>query len=174
MVIGGTYRDALVRAASTGDIDVVLVDQRALDPRAMTGAGFAPVPREPDVWQYRWKDRVVRLEIAAVASSTERRGPFSIAFQHAEEATIEGVRVSVPRIEDYVILKLLAAISDRRRRGRDLLDVQYALEASGGRAPALSLPRLRGRLRTVYGVDGDRLKGAIALLRQVPKPRSSR
>jgi hypothetical protein len=33
--------------------------------------------------------------------------------------------VPVPRIEDYAILKLLAAAADVHRRTRDLADVQY-------------------------------------------------
>jgi predicted nucleotidyltransferase len=172
MVVGGTFRDVAVRAASTGDIDVVLVDRSEVDGDAMRTAGFSSVPGERHAWHYRWRDRTVRLEIAAIASSTVPSGPFSIAFQHAEQATIEGIRVTVPRIDDYVVLKLLAAASDRRRHSRDLADVQYAVEAAdGARARALTIPRIRARLRDLYGITGERLQALVELYRQVPRPR---
>ena len=175
MVIGGTFRDVVVRAASTGDIDVVLVDRKEMDGSAMRAAGFTPVASERHVWHYRWRDRTVRLEVAATASSTIPSGPFSIAFQHADEATIEGVRVPVPRIDDYVVLKLLAATADRRRHSRDLADVQYALEsADDTRAATLTVPRIRARLWDAYGVTGERLKTLTELYRQVPRPRPKR
>jgi len=96
-------------------------------------------------------------------------GPFSIAFQNASTARIEGTTVAVPRLEDYVILKLLAAMADRRRTARDLADIQYAFEAFPGDA-ALSVAALRARLRDVYGVRGQHAKDMVALLRQVPRP----
>jgi hypothetical protein len=117
----------------------------------------------------------VRLEVAAIASSTKPTGPFSLAFQNADEMIIEGIRATVPRIEDYVILKLLAASADRRRRARDLADVQYAIErAYPERADALAIPRIRARLRDVYGLGGERLKELVDLYRQVPRPRLRR
>jgi hypothetical protein len=112
----------------------------------------------------------VDVEVAALASSTEAAGPFSIAAQHAETTKIEGVKVTVPQVEDYVILKLLAAAADRRRVSRDLADVQYALEAFPDRK-SLSLVAVRGRLRDVYGITGIRLKDLTAMLRLVPRPR---
>lgn len=169
MVIGGTFRDIAVRAASTRDIDIVLVDRKELDPDLMTAAGFARVPGSPHAWRYHAKDRSVELQIAALASSSEPTGPFSVAFRHATKRLVEGMRVSVPRVEDYVILKLLAAASDRRRSGRDLLDVQYALQAFPARK-SLSVAALRARLRDLYGVTGEQLRDAVALLRQVPRP----
>src|SRR5213593_3837821 len=68
MVIGGTFRDIAVRAASTRDIDIVLVDQRDLDADMMRAAGFSPVPRVPHAWRYAARGRAVDLEIAATAS----------------------------------------------------------------------------------------------------------
>jgi len=172
MVIGGTFRDIAVRAASTGDIDVVLVDRPEMDAAAMRAAGFTPIPAERHAFEYHWRDRIVRLEVAALASSTAPTGPFSIAFQHAGDAVIEGIRVPVPRVEDYVVLKLFAASADRRRHNRDLADVQYAIEAASGEpADALSVPRIRARLRDLYGVSGDRLKAMVELYRMVPRPR---
>jgi len=171
MVIGGTFRDVAVRAASTRDIDVVLIDRSDVDAELMRAAGFAPVPRSPHAWRYCAGGRTVDLEIAALASSTDPAGPFSVAFAQAETATIEGMRVTVPRIEDYVILKLLAAASDRRRRARDLADVQYALEAfPARRRTSLSVAGIRARLRDLYEVQGQRLKDLVALFRQVPRP----
>jgi hypothetical protein len=74
----------------------------------------------------------------------------------------------VPRIEDYVILKLLAAVADRRRLTRDLTDVQYALVAfPEQKHPSLSIAALRARLRDLYGVRGQRLNEVVALLREV-------
>ena len=76
-----------------------------------------------------------------------------------------------PRIEDYVVLKLLAAAANRRRRARDLADVQGALEAFPERAAtSLSIAGVRARLRDVYAVQGQRLKTLVALFRQVPRP----
>ena len=171
LVIGGTFRDVAIRSASTRDIDVVLIDRKELDPETMRGAGFARVPGSPHAWRYRVGDRSVDLEVAAVASSTEPRGPFSVAFQHAQRKTIEGTRVAVPRVEDYVILKLCAAAGERRRRARDLVDVQHALEAFPKlTATVLSIPAIRARLRVLYGVRGEQLKDMIALLRQVWRP----
>jgi len=171
MVIGGTFRDVAVRAASTRDIDIVLIDQKDLAPELMAAAGFMRVPRAPYVWRYDAEGRTVDLEIAAVASSTEPAGPFSVAFQHAETAVVEGIEVALPRIEDFVILKLLAAAADRRRRARDLADVQAALEAFAGRAGTrLSVPTVRARLRDLYGLEGQRLKDVVEIFRQVPRP----
>jgi hypothetical protein len=170
MVIGGTFRDIAIRAASTRDIDVVLVDCAELPKVEMAGAGFRPVAGSKHAWRYgvRGQPRV-DLEVAAVASSTEAAGPFSIAYQHSRTARIEGMTVRVPRLDDFVILKLLAAAAETRRRSRDLTDVQYALEAFPDEAAsgALSVARLRARLRDVYGVGGERLKEAVALLRDV-------
>jgi predicted nucleotidyltransferase len=171
MVIGGTFRDVAVRAASTRDIDVVLIDQQELPEAAMRSAGFARIPRSPHAWRYGAGARPVDLEVAATASSREAGGPFSLAFQHAAIATIEGIEVRVPRIEDYVILKLLAAVADRRRRARDLTDVQYAIEAfADDPSKGLSVAALRARLRDLYGITGRQLKELVALLRQVPRP----
>jgi predicted nucleotidyltransferase len=173
MVIGGTFRDVAIRPASTRDIDVVLIDHKDVDPEIMEAAGFTPVPRSQHAWRYRAGARTVDLEIAAVASSSEPSGPFSIAFAQAETATIEGTRVTVPRVEDYVILKLLAASSDRRRHARDLADVQYTLEAFPARArTTLSVAAVRARLRDLYALRGQRLKDLVALFRQVPRPRA--
>lgn len=171
MVIGGTFRDVAVRATSTRDIDIVLVDRQELPAEAMRKAGFARVPRSLHAWRYIARGRTVDLEIAAIASSQARagepRGPFSVAYEHAQTTKIEGVRVPVPRIEDYVILKLLAAVADRRRLSRDLTDVQYALVAFPEQEhPSLSIPALRARLRDLYGVRGQRLNEVIALLRE--------
>ena len=171
MVIGGTFRDVVVRAASTRDLDSVLIGQPELPAALMREAGFRRVPGPRHAWRYRVGDRAVDLEVAAVASSAEAAGPFSVAFRHARTAVIEGTEVPVPRIEDYVILKLLAAAADRRRRARDLADVQYVFEAFRAEAAnVLSIPRLRARLRDLYGVSGARLKELVALLRQVPRP----
>lgn len=169
MVIGGTFRDVAVRAASTRDIDVVLVDQQKLPAELMRAAGFTRVPGSPYAWRYSARGRPVELQVAAVASSDEPpAGPFSVALRQAQTATIEGIKVAVPRIEDYVVLKLLAAVADRRRRARDFADVLDALEAfpdlAGG---TLSIPALRARLRDVYGIGGQQLKELVALLRQV-------
>jgi len=171
MVIGGTFRDIAVRAASTRDIDIVLVDQTELPTNAMRKAGFTPAPHSPHAWRYAARGRTVDLEIAAVASSrpdaSEPRGPFSVAYEHARTGKIEGVTVPVPRIEDYVILKLLAAVADRRRLTRDLADVQSALAAFPESAhPSLSIPALRARLRDLYGMRGSRLNELVALLRE--------
>lgn len=170
MVIGGTFRDVAIRAASTRDIDVVLIDCPSLPSEAMREAGFQRATRSAHAWRHRKSGRVVDVEVAAVASSTESAGPFSIAVQHAETTKIEGVKVTVPRVEDYVILKLLAAAADRRRTARDLADIQYALEAFPDRA-SLSVAAVRARLRDTYGITGSRLKDLIGLLRLVPRPR---
>jgi predicted nucleotidyltransferase len=171
MVIGGTFRDIAVRAASTRDIDIVLVDRQELPAQAMRKAGFTRLPRSPHVWRYATRGRTVDLEVAAVASSEssagEPSGPFSVAYEHAQTAKIEGVAVPVPRMEDYVILKLLAAVADRRRLTRDLADVQYALAAFPEAVhPSLSIPALRGRLRDLYGVRGPQLNEIVTLLRE--------
>src|SRR5438132_3140098 len=170
MVSGGTCRDSAVRTGSTRDIDIVLIDRKDLDPALMAGAGFTPAPRSAHVWRYDAEGRTVDLEIAAVASSTEPEGPFSVAFQHADTRVVEGIEVTVPRIEDFVILKLLAAVADRRRHARDLADVQSALETFAGRAGSrLSVPAVRARLRDLYGLQGQRLKDVIGMFREVAR-----
>jgi hypothetical protein len=170
MVIGGTFRDVAIRAASTRDIDVVLVDCPELPKEAMTHAGFRPVPGSKHAWRYHVRGQPdVDLEVAALASSTGAQGPFSIAYQYSRKARIERVTVRVPRLDDYVILKLLAASAELRRRSRDLTDVQYALEGFPEEAKdgALSIPSLRARMKDVYGLRGERLKELLAMLRQV-------
>jgi len=170
MVVGGTFRDVAIRSASTRDIDVVIVDTDRMDGEAMRAEGFAAVPGSPQAWRYRHRGRTVELEIAAIASSSAAQGPFSVAFQHAGSARIEGVRVRVPTVEDWVILKLLAAAADARRRARDLADVQWALEAYPDRvATSLSVAAIRGRLRRLYRLGGERLRDVVALLRAVPR-----
>ena len=115
--------------------------------------------------------RRARLEIAAVASSSTPAGPFSVAFADAESRKIEGVKVTVPRVEDYVILELLAALADRRRRARDLSDVQWGLERYADRIrTTLSIPRIRARLRDRYGSVDRRLAEIVAVYRSVPRP----
>jgi len=137
----------------------------------MAAEGFTRVAGSPHAWRYTSEGRTVDVEIAAVASSSEPAGPFSAAFKHGETRLVEGLRVSVPRIEDYVVLKLLAAAANRRRRARDLADVQGALEAFPERAAtSLSIAGVRARLRDVYAVQGQRLKTLVALFRQVPRP----
>ena len=82
-----------------------------------------------------------------------------MAFPHAQTTAIEGVKVAVPRIEDYVVLKLLAAAADLRRRSRDLADVQYAIEAFPDHAGGiLSVAGVRARLRDQYGITGAQLR----------------
>src|SRR5262245_53113775 len=76
MVIGGTFRDVAIRAASTRDIDVVLIDHPALPAAQMRQAGFRPVSGSPHAWRHASSGRVVDVEVAAVASSTEPAGPF--------------------------------------------------------------------------------------------------
>lgn len=169
MVIGGTFRDVAVRAASTRDIDVVLVDHSTLPADLMRQAGFRQVPGSRHAWHHESSGRVVEVQVAAVASSTEPAGPFSVAFQHARKTRIEGVETTVPRVEDYVILKLLAAVGDRRRTARDLADVQFALEAFPD-DPGLSLAALRARLRDLYGIRGQPLRDLVTVLRRVPRP----
>ncbi len=172
MVIGGTFRDVALRAASTHDIDIVLVDRKELDPAMMDEAGFVPVPGSPHAWRYSVRGRTVDLEVAATASSERPRGPFSVAYQHAETAKIEGLNVTVPCLEDYVILKLIAAAADRRRRGRDLADVRFAVEAHPRLAhSSLSVASVRKRLRELYGFEGERLKDLVALFRTVTRTR---
>lgn len=168
MVIGGTFRDVAIRAASTRDIDVVLVDCTDLPRAEMIRAGFRPVPGSRHAWRYRAAGQPdVDLEVAALASSTEATGPFSIAYQHSRRARIEGVTVRVPQIDDFVILKLLAAAADIRRHHRDLADVHAALAGNPEAATtgALTVARLRARLREVYRVGGNQLKELVALLR---------
>src|SRR6266852_1034109 len=103
MVIGGTFRHVAVRAASTRDIDIVLIDRQELPADVLRAAGFVPVPGARDAWRYTTRGRIVDLEVAAAASSRTAGGQFSIAFQQAERTGIAGIKVAVPRIEDYVI-----------------------------------------------------------------------
>jgi hypothetical protein len=79
------------------------------------------------------------------------------------------VKVAVPALEDYVVLKLLAAESNARRRGRDLLDIQYVLAAYPFDA-RLTIPAVRARLRDEYGETSERLKRLTALFRGVARP----
>ena len=170
MVIGGTFRDVAVRAASTRDIDIVLVDRAQLPKEEMARAGFRPVPGSKHAWQHHGRNQPrVDLEVAALASSTDVTGPFSIAYQHGRNVRIEGVTVRVPRLDDFVILKLLAASAEVRRRSRDLTDVQYTLEAYPEEAShgTLSVVQLRARMRDVYRFAGEQLKELVALLRLV-------
>lgn len=170
MVIGGTFRDIAVRVASTRDIDVVLIDAAAMPEPIMIDAGFVPLPGAAHAWRYERGRRPVEIQIAAVGSSTAAAGPFSVAFQHAARRRIEGCLVSVPRLEDFVILKLIAARAELRRRNRDLADVQAALEADPD-SPALRVAALRARMRDVYNFDAARVRALVTLLRQVPRPR---
>ncbi len=172
MLIGGTFRDVAVRAGSTRDIDIVLVDQDGLDRAWMSEVGFLPVQGIPHTWRYFVRGRPIDIEVTAVASSRDPRDPFSVAYQQADSMIIEGRRVEVPRIEDYVILKLCAAAADRRRRARDLADVQDALEAYPHLVKrSLSLAAIEARLREIYAMPPKRLKELIALLKRVPRPR---
>lgn len=140
----------------------------------MAAARFVPVPGTRHAWRWAARDgTTVEVQVAAVASSATARGPFSIAWQDAERRTIEGMRgVAVPRLDDWVILKLIAAHRDRRRRARDLADVQSAVEsADDGARERLAIPRLRARLRDRYGLPKEVLHDLVALFRGVPRPR---
>src|SRR6266404_3362069 len=75
MVIGGTFRDIAVRAGSTWDIDIVLIDRKHLAPELMAAAGFTRVPRAPYVWRYDPGGRTVDLEIAESPRRPSRKGP---------------------------------------------------------------------------------------------------
>jgi hypothetical protein len=92
-------------------------------------------------------------------------------LKEAVSRKIEGCEVLTPRLEDYVILKLLAAHSDVRRRNRDLADVQSTFFAYPDLcSTTLSIPSLRSRLRDLYGIEDGKLRSLTALLRQVPRP----
>lgn len=173
MLIGGTFRDVAIRASSTRDIDVVLIDREDVDDGEMRAAGFRRRRGTRYAWSYRARgNRVVEIEIAALASSSGSEGPFSVAARHAVTTTVEGTLVSVPTTEDYVALKLIAAAADRRRTARDLADVQFALEAHPDRAnDTLSVAGIRARLRDLYGIRGERLKEITSLFRAVPRQR---
>ncbi len=139
----------MVRAASTWHIDVVLVDREEIDPEIMLDAGFSPVPASRHAWEYESDGRAVRLEIAAVASSKQAAGPFSVALRHAERRTIAGAgRATSP------------TCSTRSKRSRS------------ARAGDLSVPAIRLRLRDAYGKRGPELKDLVALYRAVPRPGS--
>ena len=62
MVIGGTFRDVAVRAGSTWDIDIVLIDRKDLDTALMAGAGFTRAPRSPHVWRYEWQGTKKKMD----------------------------------------------------------------------------------------------------------------
>jgi antitoxin (DNA-binding transcriptional repressor) of toxin-antitoxin stability system len=169
MVVGGTFRDVAVRPSSTRDIDIVLVDRKGLPEDTMQEAGFERVPGSPHAWRFARRGTEVELQVAALASSRSLAGPFSVAFKEAVPRRIEGCEVLTPRIEDYVILKLLAANSDVRRRNRDLADVQSTLFAYPELcATTLSIASLRARLRDLYGFKDTKLRRLTAFLRQVP------
>jgi hypothetical protein len=171
MVVGGTFRDVAVRPASTRDIDIVLIDRKTLPEDVMESAGFRRVPGSPHAWCFARRGAEVELQVAALASSSARAGPFSVAIAQAVARTIEGRKVLTPRIEDYVILKLLAAAAEVRRRNRDLADVQSTFFSYRELcATTLSIPSLRARLRDLYGIKDARLRRLTALLRQVPRP----
>lgn len=171
MLIGGAFRDVAVRASSTRDLDVVLIDRAELDEAAMRAAGFERSPRSKHLWRYRTKTgRTVDLEVAAVASSTADEGPFSVAVRHATTRRVEGIDVPVPTVEDYVILKLIAAAADRRRSARDLVDVRSVFEAYPERLETtLSVPAIRARLRDEYGTRGRALTDLVAVYRRLPR-----
>jgi len=171
MVVGGTFRDVAVRASSTRDIDIVLVDRKELPEDAMHAAGFERIPASPHAWRFTRRGTEVELQVAALASSRSLAGPFSIAFKEAVPRKIEGCEVPTPRIEDFVILKLVAAHCDMLRRNRDLADIQSTLFAYPElSASTLSIPSLRARLRDLYGIKDTALRRLTALLRQVPRP----
>jgi hypothetical protein len=171
MVVGGTFRDIAVRPSSTRDIDIVLVDRKELPADLMQSAGFVRVPGSPHAWRFARRNVEVELQVAALASSRSLAGPFSGALKEAVSRKIEGCEVLTPRLEDYVILKLLAAHSDVRRRNRDLADVQSTFFAYPDLcSTTLSIPSLRSRLRDLYGIEDGKLRSLTALLRQVPRP----
>jgi predicted nucleotidyltransferase len=171
MVVGGTFRDVAVRPSSTRDIDIVRVDRKELPEEPMQSAGFVRVEGSPHAWRFTRRGAEVELQVAALASSRSLAGPFSIAFKEAVSRKIEGCEVMAPRIEDFVILKLLAANSEVRRRNRDLADVQSTFFAYAQLcSTTLSIASLRARLRDVYGIDGAKLRSLTTLLRQVPRP----
>ena len=177
MVIGGTFRDVAVRSASTRDIDVVLIDRKELDPETMKAAGFSRVSGSPHAWRYRIGNRIVDVEVAALASSTEPAGPFSVAFQHAERRRIEGLRAAVPRVDDYVILKTLrrgsrptpSGARSRRRTARaggvSRAGGDGALDPRRARAAARSV---RGAGRAAEGHAGATPAGPAACARLSP------
>jgi hypothetical protein len=69
-----------------------------------------------------------------------------------------------------VVLKLIAARADRRRQARDLLDVQFALEAYPELSKTtLAIPAIRSRLRELYGIRGENLRDLLALFRQASR-----
>jgi hypothetical protein len=171
MVVGGTFRDVAVRPSSTRDIDIVLVDRKELPEDLMRSAGFVRVPESPRAWRFARRGAEVELQVAALASSRSLAGPFSIAFTEAVSRKIEGREVLAPRIEDFVILKLLAAHAEVRRRNRDLADVQSTFFAYPQlSSTTLSIPSLRARLRDIFGIEGAKLRSLTTLLRQVPRP----
>ncbi len=134
----------------------------------MEEEGFRRVEGSRFSWRFLRGEKPVEVQIGAVASTGPAKGPFSIALAHAEEATIEGRRVLVPQIEDFVILKLLAVEAEPRRSYRDLGDIQMVLEAFPElRAGRLSVRGIRARLRSLYGISGPRLRGHAARFRAV-------
>jgi hypothetical protein len=74
MVIGGTFRDVAVRATSTRDIDIVLVDRKDVDERFMAEAKFVRLRGSRHAWRYEAGRRPVDLEIAAMPTRSSSRG----------------------------------------------------------------------------------------------------
>jgi hypothetical protein len=89
--------------------DGSLERRKELPEDIMESAGFSRVSGSPHAWRFARRGADVELQVAALAASSSRGGPFSVALEQAVSRKIEGQKVLTPRIEDYLILKLLAA-----------------------------------------------------------------
>ena len=163
MCIGGVAVIALGVPRFTADVDATVSAQR-VDPEAILAAlgRHDATPRVDRAVEFARRHQVVLLHHARSGVPIDISLawlPFETeAIQHARETDFAGVRIRVPRPDDLVVYKLVAA------RPRDVDDAEKLLAIHGR---TLDLPRVRRLLEEFCRAleDPSRLETFERLLR---------
>ena len=128
MIIGGVAASVLGRPRLTQDVDALAILPEAEWPKALSAAaGHGILPRIENPLDFARRSRVLLMrhsESGIDIDLTFGRLPFEqAAIDNSEIHNIGGLRVSLPRVEDLLIMKAIA------RRPKDLQDIEGLLAA---------------------------------------------
>ncbi len=142
IIIGGVAASLLGRPRLTHDVDALVSLEEERWPEFLSLAkqyDFGPRIRDP--LQFAQKSRVLLLKHGASHIDVDivfAALPFELeSIRNATALEIEGLSVQLPRVEDFVIMKAVAA------RPKDLIDIESLIEAH----PNLEYKRIRKVVR---------------------------
>lgn len=138
IIIGGVAASLLGRPRLTHDVDALVKLEEERWPEFLSqGTRYGFRPRIGDPLAFVQKSRVLLLKHSATHIDVDivfAALPFEEeSIRNATALEVEGLTVQLPRIEDFVIMKAVAA------RPKDLIDIESLLDAH----PNLEYKRIR-------------------------------